>query len=81
MEGLKIERFGDGLMDVMTPTVVWTIFAVALIAFVAISIALTYHWKNYTLDSKSPKRIIRFYFLVSLGFILLMTVGVIAYTT
>ena len=74
-----IGNFRERLTDFIPPVLLWIIFLVIILIFIVVSVALTYHWKNYNVDSKVVKRIKKVYFGVSGIFLLAMLVGVISY--
>lgn len=74
-----IGNFRERLTDFIPPVLLWIIFLVIILIFIVVSVALTYHWKNYNVDSKVVKRIKKVYFGVSGVFLLAMLVGVISY--
>ena len=74
-----IGDFRERLTDFIPPVLLWIVFLVIILIFIVVSVALTYHWKNYNVDSKVVKRIKKVYFGVSGVFLLAMLVGVISY--
>lgn len=74
-----IGNFRERLTDFIPPVLLWIVFLVIILIFIVVSVALTYHWKNYNVDSKVVKRIKKVYFGVSGVFLLAMLVGVISY--
>lgn len=73
------DNFRERLTDFIPPVLLWIVFLVIILIFIVVSVALTYHWKNYNVDSKVVRRIKRVYFWVSGVFLLAMLVGVISY--
>lgn len=76
-----IEDFEEALLGLISPAILWVIFLVTVFAFVVVSIALMYHWKNYNANSALGRRVVKIYFLVSGGFLFAMLMAVIAYST
>lgn len=73
------DNFRERLTDFIPPVLLWIVFLVIILIFIVVSVALTYHWKNYNVDSKVVRRIKRVYFWVSGVFLLAMLVSVISY--
>jgi len=65
----------------VSPTVIWLLMALAFAAFVVISIALVFHWKNYNADENVSNKIIRTYFIVSAIFLIGMIVSALMYSS
>ncbi len=74
-----IGDFRERLTDFIPPILLWLVFLVIILIFIVVSAALTYHWKNYNVDSKVVVRIKKVYFWVSGVFLLAMLVSVISY--
>ena len=74
-----IGDFRERLTDFIPPVLLWMVFLVIILIFIVVSAALTYHWKNYNVDSKVVRQIKRVYFWVSGVFLLAMLVSVISY--
>ena len=74
-----IGDFRERLTDFIPPVLLWIVFLVIILIFIVVSAALTYHWKNYNVDSKVVRQIKRVYFWVSGVFLLAMLVSVISY--
>ena len=74
-----IGNFRERLTDFIPPVLLWIVFLVIILIFIVVSVALTYHWKNYNVDSKVVKRVKKVYFLVSGSLLLAMLVSVILY--
>jgi len=75
-----IGDFRERLTDFIPPVLLWIVFLVIILIFIVVSVALTYHWKNYNVDSKVVRRIKKVYFWVSGGFLLAMFVSAILYS-
>jgi len=69
------------LFDFVSPSILWGVLAVIVLTFSVISVALTYHWKNYNVNSAVAKRLVRIYFVVSVGLLFIMLISVISYST
>jgi ABC-type polysaccharide/polyol phosphate export permease len=51
--------------EAISPIILLALFSLAVVAFIVISMALTYHWRNYNVNSKLVGRLTRVYFWVS----------------
>ena len=69
----------ERLTDFVPPILLWIVFLLIILVFIVVSAALTYHWKNYNVDSKVVGRIKKVYFWVSGVFLLAMLFGAISY--
>ncbi len=72
--------FIEFLLDFMTPSIVWGLFAVILVAFIIISAALAYHWREYSMRTKRGGEMIRLYILISSILLLIMFVSAVTYS-
>jgi len=68
------------LTEFVPPIVLWVIYAIVILIFVIVSVAITYHWRNYNVDSKMVGRLKKVYFLVSGAFLLVMAISAIFYS-
>lgn len=68
------------LSEFVPPIVLWVIYAIVVLIFVVVSVAITYHWKNYNVDSAMVGRLKKAYFLVSGAFLLAMAMSAIFYS-
>lgn len=75
-----MEDFREFLTDFISPAVLWLIFLVIVLVFVVISVALTYHWKNYNVNSVLVRRLRRVYFWVSGIFLAAMVIALVSYS-
>lgn len=68
------------LTEFVPPIVLWVVYAIVILIFAIVSVAITYHWKNYNVDSKMVGRLKKVYFLVSGTFLLAMAISAIFYS-
>ena len=76
-----IDNLRGILLDFVSPLVLWVALAITVLIFVVVSVALTYHWKNYNVNSMVAKRLVRVYFTVSTIFLFIMLISIISYST
>jgi len=75
------ENFRESIVDFISPSVLIGIFLLTVMVFIIVSIALMYHWRNFSVNPAATKRIIRVYFFVSGAFLLSMLFAAISYST
>jgi len=75
-----IDETINRLIEFVPPVILWVVYAVVILIFTVVSVAITYHWKNYNVDSKMVSRIKKVYFLVSGVFLLAMLIAAISYS-
>ena len=68
------------LTEFVPPIVLWVVYAIVILIFAIVSVVITYHWKNYNVDSKMVGRLKKVYFLVSGTFLLAMAISAIFYS-
>jgi len=75
-----IDEIRNLLIEFVPPVVLWAVYGVVLLIFAVVSVAITYHWKNYNVNSKMVRRLKKVYFLISGAFLFVMLVAVISYS-
>jgi len=62
------------LLEEFAPGILWFVFFVVIAFTVAVAIALSYHWREYTIDSRKSNLMFRGYLVVAgiLTFIMIM---------
>lgn len=68
------------ITEFMSPTILWVVFIVVLLIFIAVSYALLYHWRNYNVNSALVRRLSRVYFWVSGLFLLSILISLLVYS-
>jgi len=69
----------ESLPDFVSPVILWAAFFAVGVFFVIVTAALMYHWKNYNIDNRKSRKVMRIYFGVSGIFIFIMLISVMAY--
>jgi len=60
------------LTQAITPGIVWLVFILVVLFVIIMTIVLSWHWKRYTLNSKTERKMTRLYTIgVSSGLIAL----------
>lgn len=70
-------EFLDALLDFVSPEIVWGVFFLVAGVYGAVTLALGYHWKEYSVHRTKGRKMIRFYLLLSavLFFVMLVSAG------
>lgn len=68
------------LLDFISPVYLWGIWVVFLGVFAVLTVAIKYHWDNYTVDKKRAKKIMRMYYFVSLGLLGVMGLAALMFS-
>lgn len=68
------------ILDFISPVFVWGTFLVLVTFFVMVSWALSYHWKNYSINKTKSSRIMRAYYIVSFILIGIMFISAITFS-
>ena len=77
---IQMDRYLDYFLDFVTPVVLWFAFGIALVIFLISNVALSYHWKNYSMNAKRSSRIMRAFRIVSVVLLGIMFLSVLTYS-
>jgi len=66
-------------LDKFAPGALWAVFFVVMLFTVAVAAALSYHWREYTIDAQKSNLMFRGYLVVAGIFILIMIMALLLY--
>ena len=69
----------EGFIKLLTPGVLWVVFALVGAFAVLITITLSYHWKEYATDSHRSVRFFRAYIVVLVVLMGTMATSILLY--
>ena len=69
---VDINQVDTALTQAITPGIVWLVFILVVLFVIIMTIVLRWHWKRYTLNSRTERKMTRLYTIgVSSGLIAL----------
>ncbi|MEX2054432.1 MAG: hypothetical protein WD883_02740 [Candidatus Colwellbacteria bacterium] len=68
------------ILGYITPGVLWVIFLLMMSFVVFVGITLSYHWKEYAIDSHKTRRFLTIYTLMTGFFLGLMAISIFLYS-
>ena len=69
------------IINLLSPGLLFGLFAVAVLFNVIVGVALSYHWREYSMDSHRSKQVYKTYVFVSVVLLGAMLVGILLYTS
>ena len=72
-------RTAADLIETFAPGALWLVFAVIMLFTVAVTVALSYHWREYTVDARKSNLMFRGYLAVAGIFVLIMLIAILLY--
>ncbi|MDD5710645.1 MAG: hypothetical protein PHV43_00885 [Candidatus Colwellbacteria bacterium] len=67
------------LLEDFAPGVLWVVFFVVMLFTVAVAVALSYHWREYAVDSHKNDLMFRGYLIVAGIFAFIMLMAILFY--
>ena len=66
-------------IELLTPGVLWIIFALLAAFLTVVTVTLSYHWKEYAVDSRKSTRFFRAYVVVLVALMGTMAISILLY--
>ena len=75
-----MDRILDLILEYVSPTILWGVFAFLVFIFFIANSALSYHWKNYSINKTRGAKIMRLFNVVSLALLGIILISAIVYS-